>query len=97
GVFRATLARVLLLPLFYKLPPLPEGEVRAKTLALAAQARTHVHGVYSMNMSAKTTAANAAVMGLGNTRRIVIGDTLLDRYAPDEIEVVVAHELGHQV
>ncbi len=97
SVILANLAPVLLLPLFYKLTPLPEGEVRAKTLALAAQARTRVRGVYSMNRSAKTTAANAAVMGLGNTRRIVIGDTLLDRYTPDEIEVVVAHELGHQV
>jgi STE24 endopeptidase len=97
SVILANLAPVLLLPLFYKLTPLPEGEVRSKTLALAAQARTHVRGAYSMNMSAKTTAANAAVMGLGNTRRIVIGDTLLDRYTPDEIEVVVAHELGHQV
>jgi len=97
SVILANLAPVLLLPLFYKLTPLPEGEVRAKTLALAALARTRVRGVYSMNMSAKTTAANAAVMGLGNTRRIVIGDTLLDRYTPDEIEVVVAHELGHQV
>src|SRR5215831_14720343 len=97
SVILANLAPVLLLPLFYKLTPLPEGEVRAKTLALAAQARTRVRGAYSMNMSAKTTAANAAVMGLGNTRRIVIGDTLLDRYSPDEIEVVVAHELGHQV
>jgi Zn-dependent protease with chaperone function len=97
SVILANLGPVLLLPLFYKLRPLPDGEVRAKTLALAAQARTRVRGVYSMNMSAKTTAANAAVMGLGNTRRIVIGDTLLDRYTPDEIEVVVAHELGHQV
>ncbi len=97
SVILANLAPVLLLPLFYKLTPLPAGEVRAKALALAALARTRVRGVYSMNMSAKTTAANAAVMGLGNTRRIVIGDTLLDRYTPDEIEVVVAHELGHQV
>jgi STE24 endopeptidase len=50
-----------------------------------------------MQMSKKTTAANAALMGLGNTRRIVIGDTMLDRYTPDEIEVVLAHELGHHV
>ena len=50
-----------------------------------------------MNMSKRTTTANAMVMGLGNTRRIVVGDTLLDRYTPDEIEVVLAHELGHQV
>jgi Zn-dependent protease with chaperone function len=96
-VLLANLAPILLLPLFYKLTPLPEGAVRRRTLALAARANTRVRGVFSMNMSAKTTAANAAVMGLGNTRRIVIGDTLLDRYTPDEIEVVVAHELGHQV
>jgi STE24 endopeptidase len=50
-----------------------------------------------MNMSSRTRAANAFVIGLGNTRRIVIGDTLLAEFAPDEIEVVVAHELGHQV
>src|SRR5579885_2320886 len=66
-------------------------------LALPAQARTRVRGIYSMNMSSKTTAANAMVIGLGNTRRIVIGDTLLDRYTQDEIAFVVAHELGHQV
>ena len=96
-VVLANLAPVLLLPLFYKLTPLPDGEVKQRALALAAQAHTQVRGIYSMNMSAKTTAANAAVMGLGNTRRIVIGDTLLNQYTPDEIEVVVAHELGHQV
>jgi len=96
-VLLANLAPILLLPLFYKLTPLPEGDVRRRTLELAARANTRVRGVFAMNLSAKTTAANAAVMGLGNTRRIVIGDTLLDRYTPDEIEVVVAHELGHQV
>jgi len=96
-VVLANLAPILLLPLFYKLTPLPDGDVKQRALALAAQAHTRVRGIYSMNMSAKTTAANAAVMGLGNTRRIVIGDTLLNQYTPDEIEVVVAHELGHQV
>ncbi|MGE5334374.1 MAG: M48 family metallopeptidase [Nitrososphaerota archaeon] len=96
-VVLANLAPILLLPLFYKLTPLPDGDVRQRALALAEQANTRVRGIYSMNMSAKTTAANAAVMGLGNTRRIVIGDTLLQNYTPDEIEVVVAHELGHQV
>lgn len=96
-VVLANLAPILLLPLFYKLTPLPDGDVKQRALALAAQAHTRVRGIYSMNMSSKTTAANAAVMGLGNTRRIVIGDTLLSQYTPDEIEVVVAHELGHQV
>jgi STE24 endopeptidase len=92
----ANLAPVLLLPIFYKLNPLPDGEVKSRALALAAQAHLRVRGIYSMNMSARTTAANAMVMGLGATRRIVIGDTLLDHYTPDEIETVVAHELGHQ-
>lgn len=96
-VILANLAPILFLPLFYKLTPLPDGAVRSNALALAARARTRVRGIYSMNMSTKTTAANAMVMGLGNTRRIVLGDTLLDRYTPDEIEVVLAHELGHQV
>lgn len=92
----ANLAPVLLLPLFFKLTPLPDGETRSRALALARQAGTRVRGIYSMNMSAKTTAANAFVIGLGNTRRVVLCDTLLDHYTPDEIEVVVAHELGHQ-
>lgn len=92
----ANLAPVLLLPLFFKLTPLPEGDIRERALALAQIAGTRVRGIYSMNMSAKTTAANAFVIGLGNTRRVVLCDTLLDHYTPDEIEVIVAHELGHQ-
>jgi STE24 endopeptidase len=97
SVILANLAPVLLLPLFYKLTPLSDGDVRRRVLELAARAHTRVHGIYTMHLSAKTTQANAAMMGLGNTRRIVIGDTLLDHYTPDEIEVVLAHELGHQV
>jgi len=96
-VLLANLAPVLLLPLFYKLTPLEDGEVKRRALTLADRAHTRVRGIYRMNMSARTTAANAMVTGLGSTRRIVIGDTLLNNYTPDEIEVVVAHELGHQV
>lgn len=96
-VLMANLAPVLLMPLFYKFTPLADGEVKRRALALAERAHTRVRGIYTMNMSARTTAANAMVTGLGSTRRIVIGDTLLDHYTPDEIEVVVAHELGHQV
>src|SRR5260221_484954 len=88
---------ILVVPLFYKLTPLPDGEVKARLLALADRARTRVRGVYSMNLSVRTKAANAMVMGLGNTRRIIVGDTLLNTFTPDEIEVVMAHELGHQV
>jgi STE24 endopeptidase len=97
SVIMANLAPVLIMPLFYKFQPLPEGDLTKRLLALADRAHTRVRGVFTMQMSSKTTAANAALMGLGNTRRIVIGDTMLDRYTPDEIEVVLAHELGHHV
>jgi STE24 endopeptidase len=96
-VIMANLAPVIILPIFYKFTPLPEGELTRRLLALADRAHTRVRGVFSFQMSSKTTAANAALMGLGNTRRIVVGDTMLDRYTPDEIEVVLAHELGHHV
>lgn len=97
SVVMANLAPVLIFPLFYKFTPLPEGELTQRLIALAERAKTRVRGVFTMHLSSKTTAANAAVMGLGNTRRIVLGDTMLDRYTPDEIEVVLAHELGHHV
>ena len=97
SVVMANLAPVLIMPLFYKFTPLPEGELTERLIKLVQQARTRVRGVFSMQMSDKTTTANAALMGLGNTRRIVVGDTMLDRYTTDEIEVVLAHELGHHV
>jgi STE24 endopeptidase len=97
SVVLANLAPVLILPLFYKLTPLKDEELTRRLLALAERAKTHVRGVFTMNMSRKTSTANAALMGLGNTLRIVLGDTLLGAYPPDEIEVVLAHELGHHV
>jgi STE24 endopeptidase len=97
SIVMANLAPVLILPIFYKYTPLPDGELKQRLLALAERAQTRVRGVFVMSMSSKTTAANAALMGLGNTRRIVLGDTMTDRYTHDEIEVVLAHELGHHV
>jgi STE24 endopeptidase len=96
-VVLANLAPVLLLPLFFKLTPIEPSPLTERLEQIARRAGTQVRGVYRMNLSAKTTAANAALMGLGNTRRIVLGDTLLDRYTPREIEVIFAHELGHHV
>jgi STE24 endopeptidase len=97
SVVMTALAPVLILPLFYTFTPLPEGELSGRLLALAQRAHTHVRGVFILHLSEKTTGANAALMGLGRTRRIVVGDTMLDRYTTDEIEVVLAHELGHHV
>jgi len=99
NVVLANLAPVLLFPIFYKFSPLGEqhGELEQRLLALAQKAGTRVRGVYRFDMSRRTRAANAALTGLGNTRRIILGDTLLDEFSLDEIETVLAHELGHHV
>ncbi len=96
-VVLANLAPVLIVPLFFKFMPLADAELARRLAALAERAGTRVRGVFTINLSSKTTTANAALMGWGNTRRIVLGDTLLANYTPDEIETVLAHELAHHV
>ena len=97
SVVVTNLAPLLILPLFFKLRPLTDAELEARLRRLAERAGTRVGGVFTMDLSAKSTGANAALMGLGNTRRIVLTDTLFGRYSSEEIEVILAHELGHQV
>lgn len=99
NVVLATLAPVLLMPLFFKLTPLAEKywELSDRLVELAEGAGTLVRGVFQIDLSRRTKAANAALVGLGNTRRIILGDTLLEEFTSDEIETVFAHELGHQV
>jgi STE24 endopeptidase len=96
-VVLANLAPVLIVPLFYKITPLADQELARRLTRLAQQAGTRVRGVFTLDFSRKTTAANAALMGWGNTRRIVLADTLLAEYTPDEVEVILAHELAHHV
>jgi STE24 endopeptidase len=91
----ATLGPVLLDPIFNRFTPLPQDETRADVLELAAAAEVKVGEVYSVDASRRTTAANAYVTGLGPTKRVVLFDTLLDRYSRDEIRLVIAHELAH--
>jgi STE24 endopeptidase len=95
GALLAALAPVVLDPLFNDFTPLPEGETRSDVLELAAAAGVKVGGVYSVDASRRTTAANAYVTGLGPTKRVVLFDTMLDRYSRDEVRLVVAHELAH--
>jgi len=99
SIVLANLAPVLLLPLFYKLSPLGEeyADLADRLERLAAHAGTRVRSVYKFDMSKRTKAANAALTGLGNTRQILLGDTLLAEFTPDEIETILAHELGHHV
>lgn len=96
-VVLSVLAPVIITPIFNKFTPLADEDLARRLLDLAARAGTEVKGVFRFDMSRRTKSANAAVMGLGATRRIVLGDTLLDEFTPDEIETVLAHELAHLV
>jgi STE24 endopeptidase len=95
GALLAAVAPVILDPIFNDFTPLPDGQTRSDVLELAAAAGVKVGEVYSVDASRRTTAANAYVTGLGPTKRVVLFDTLLDRYTRDEVRVVVAHELAH--
>jgi STE24 endopeptidase len=99
NVLIANLAPVLIMPLFNKFVPLGDEhrELEERLLNLAKSANTKVKGVFKFDMSKRTNAANAALTGLGNTRRIILGDTLINEFTLDEIETVLAHELGHHV
>src|SRR3984885_2235398 len=93
----AQLAPVVLFPIFYKFEPLDNEDLRRRLVVLSERAGTRVRGVYRWKLSEKSKKANAALTGLGSTRRIILADTLLDNYTPEEIEAVLAHELGHHV
>jgi STE24 endopeptidase len=93
----ANLAPILLLPLFYTVKPLDRDSLRARLLALADRAGARVLGAYEWGLSDKTRKANAALAGIGATRRILVSDTMLADYSEEEIEVVLAHELAHHV
>jgi len=93
----AQLAPVLLMPIFYKFEPLNNDGLRDRLTRLGERAGTRVRGVYEWKLSEKSNKANAALTGLGATRRIILSDTLLQHYTDDEIEAILAHELGHHV
>lgn len=93
----ANVAPVILLPLFYTIRPLAKDELRARLMTLAERAGAHVLGAYEWGLGDKSRKANAALAGLGSTRRILVSDTMLAAYSDDEIEVVLAHELAHHV
>lgn len=96
-VVLAALAPVLLFRIFFKFEPLPDGELKDRLLALSLRLGVYVRGVYIWKLGEKTSKANAALAGWGRTRRILLADTLIDEHSTDEIEVVLAHEMAHQV
>lgn len=93
----ANLAPVVLLPLFYRFASLDRDALRERLVTLARRAGVPVVGAYEWTLGDRTSKANAALAGLGRTRRILLSDTLLSEYSDDEIEVVLAHELSHHV
>lgn len=93
----ARLAPVVLLPIFYKFKPLDRPSLVDRLMTLATRARTDVVGVFEWVLSGHTRKANAALAGMGKTRRILLSDTLLADFSEDEIEVILAHELAHHV
>ena len=97
--FSVVLARMfptLLLPIFYKIAPLQDESLAKRLLSLCQRVGIQALGVFRLELGVETRKANAALAGLGKTRRVLLSDTLLEQFNADEIEGVLAHELGHQ-
>jgi len=90
-------APIWLLPIFYDFRPLDRPALTSRLVDLARRANTPVSGVFEWRLGDRTRKANAALVGIGDTRRILLSDTLLETHSDDEIEVILAHELAHQV
>lgn len=97
SVLLGQLVPVLILPLFYKIEKLDQPDLTDRIAQLAAGTGLSIEGVYRIDLSAETVKANAMLAGLGRTRRVLMGDTLLNGFTPEEIEVIFAHEIGHHV
>jgi STE24 endopeptidase len=93
----AKIAPLVLLPMFYTFTPLERESLRARLVALSRRAGVPVLGIYEWGLGEKTRRANAALVGTGTTRRILVSDTLLSQFSDDEIEVILAHEIAHHV
>ncbi len=97
GIALSHLFPVLIMPLFFKITPLENEPLKERIMRLAQKTKTKIVGIYQFDMSRKTKKANAMFTGLGKTKRIILGDTLLSKFGQDEIEVILAHEMGHCV
>lgn len=95
SIVLAKLFPVMILPLFFKCERLDDDELKKNVLNLAQKSGVRVLDVFRLCLSTKTKKANAALVGIGRTRRVLLGDTLLSDYTKDETEVVIAHELAH--
>jgi len=95
SILLARIAPVFIFPLFYKFQPLEEGPLKERIASLCKQVGVVVKGTFVFNLSKTTKKANAAFTGLGSSKRIILGDTLISNFTNEEIETIFAHELGH--
>ncbi len=91
----ARLVPVMIIPLFFKYKPVSDEDLKARIISLAQRMKIAIKGVFEIDLSRKTSKGNAAVVGLGSSRRVLLADTLNGRYTNDEIEVILAHEFAH--
>ncbi len=94
------LSRILptvILPIFYRTQPIDDQQVSDRLRRLAEEAGLGLSGVFTFNLSKDTRKANAALVGWGKTRRVLLGDTLIQHFTPAEVEAIFAHEVGHHV
>ena len=95
AVVLSTIAPVVIMPLFHKFDPIEEGELAAAIRGMMEESGINVAGVFKWGLEEKTSTANAAFTGIGRTKRIILGDTLLSGYSKEEILAILAHEIGH--
>lgn len=95
SLFLAKIFPVFIIPLFYKLENLDDERLKNNLLTLAKKAHIKVVDIYKIGLGAKTKKANAALAGVGSSKRILLSDTLLSDYSSEEIEATLAHELAH--
>lgn len=95
SVVLAKLTPILIIPLFFKYKKIEDGTLRQRIFDLAAKMKIELLEVFEIDFSKKTLKANAAFTGMGKTKRVLLADTLKDKYTHDEIEVILAHEFAH--
>lgn len=95
SVILGRLAPTLIMPLFYKFKPIENENIKNRILELCKKTGVKIQGIFTFDMSKNTKKANAAFTGMGKSRRIILGDTLMNNFSESEIETVFAHEVGH--
>jgi STE24 endopeptidase len=95
SVVLAKIVPIIILPIFYKVTPIENEDLKRKIETLAVAVKMKIENVFKFNMSKNTKKANAAFTGLGKTKKVILGDTLLENFSNDQIETVLAHEFGH--